>query len=99
MPFVRIDDKQLASEYGFDTDIPVLVYFEKRIPSVFKVNIQLSFQDSADLTNEQQVWKWLHLQLTSDGIEEVTEKFSSTWLLIMTLLLFYFTTTNQKKEC
>ncbi|GFQ72443.1 thioredoxin domain-containing protein [Trichonephila clavata] len=63
MPFVRIDDKELAAEYGFD-DIPMLVYFEKRIPSIYQ----------GDLTNEQQVWKWLHLQLTSDGIEEVTEK-------------------------
>jgi len=64
MPFVRIDDKELAEEYGFEDDLPVLVYFEKRIPSVYH----------GDLTNEQQVWKWLHLQLTSDGIEEVTEK-------------------------
>ncbi|KFM78692.1 hypothetical protein X975_14267, partial [Stegodyphus mimosarum] len=64
MPFVRIDDKELAAEYGFDADLPVLVYFEKKVPSVYQ----------GDLTNEQQVWKWLHLQLTSDGIEEVTEK-------------------------
>ncbi|XP_054718538.1 uncharacterized protein LOC129227940 [Uloborus diversus] len=64
MSFVRIEDKVLAAEYGIDDDLPALVYFEKRIPSVYQ----------GDLTNEQQVWKWLHLQLTSDGIEEVTEK-------------------------
>lgn len=64
LPFVRIHDEDLARDYGFDTDLPVLVYFEKRIPSIYH----------GDLTNEQQVWKWLHLQLTSDGIEEVTEK-------------------------
>ncbi|XP_055930888.1 uncharacterized protein LOC129961093 [Argiope bruennichi] len=65
MPFVRIDDKELAAEYGLsESDLPVLLYFEKKIPSIYQ----------GDLTNEQQVWKWLHLQLTSDGIEEVTEK-------------------------
>lgn len=35
LPFVRIDDKELAADYGFDTELPVLVYFEKRIPSVY----------------------------------------------------------------
>lgn len=36
LPLVRIDDKELAEEYGFETELPVLVYFEKRIPSVYQ---------------------------------------------------------------
>lgn len=36
--------------------------------------MQHYFYISGDLTNEQQVWKWLHTQIHSDGIEEVTEK-------------------------
>lgn len=35
LPFVRICDEELAKEYGFDAELPVLVYFEKRIPSVY----------------------------------------------------------------
>lgn len=35
LPFVRIHDEKLAREFGLDSILPVLVYFEKQIPSVY----------------------------------------------------------------
>ncbi|KAI1286795.1 Protein disulfide-isomerase A5 [Halotydeus destructor] len=64
LPFIKIDDDHLAREYGIDDELPVLIYFEKQIPSVY--------QD--DLKNEEKVLAWLTRQLTSDEIEEVTDK-------------------------
>src|SRR5665811_1253597 len=61
--FVKIDDEDEAKEYGFD-DLPVLVYFENKIPSVYE----------GDLHNEDDVLKWLLEQKHTDTIEEVTDE-------------------------
>ena len=61
--FVKIDDDNVAREYGVDA-IPTMVYFENRIPSLYH----------GDLTSEEQVLAWLIEQTTSDMIEDVTDE-------------------------
>ncbi|ODM96284.1 putative protein disulfide-isomerase C1F5.02, partial [Orchesella cincta] len=61
--FVKIDDDAEAKEYGFD-ELPVLVYFEDKVPSLYE----------GDLDNEEEVLKWLVHQKTHDTIEEVTDE-------------------------
>ncbi|CAG7689960.1 unnamed protein product [Allacma fusca] len=61
--FVKIDDDNEAKEYGFE-ELPVLVYFENKVPSVYE----------GDLNNEEQVLQWLLEQRNSDTIEEVTDE-------------------------
>jgi hypothetical protein len=61
--FVKIDDDNEAKEYGFE-DLPVLVYFENKIPSVY----------DGEIDNEDEVLKWLLEQKHSDTIEEVTDE-------------------------
>lgn len=36
IPFVRIDDDAVAKEFGVLDELPILVYFENRIPSVYE---------------------------------------------------------------
>ena len=62
--FVKIDDPELAKTYGLHDELPALVYFENRIPSVYQ----------GDLKNEEQVLEWLIQQTTSDEIEEVSHE-------------------------
>lgn len=38
MPFVRIDDDTVAKEFGILDELPILVYFENKIPSVYEGN-------------------------------------------------------------
>lgn len=38
VPFVKIDDEAEAKEYGIE-DLPTLVYFENRIPSIYEGKI------------------------------------------------------------
>lgn len=65
--FVKIDDPELAKTYGLDDELPALVYFENKIPSVYQ----------GDLTKEEQVLEWLIKQTTSDEIEEVSHELLS----------------------
>lgn len=53
----------MAREYGVD-DMPSLVYFENKIPTLYQ----------GDLANEDQVLAWLVDQLTADMIEDVTDE-------------------------
>lgn len=62
--FVKIDDDELAQTYGLHDELPALVYFENRIPSVYQ----------GDLKNEEQVLDWLIKQQSSDEIEEVSHE-------------------------
>ena len=62
--FVKIDDDTVAKEYGIDDELPTLVYFENKIPSVYQ----------GDLKNEEQVLEWLIAQMSSDEIEEVSHE-------------------------
>ncbi|GFY48898.1 protein disulfide-isomerase [Trichonephila inaurata madagascariensis] len=64
LPFVKIADEELAKSYGIDDELPILLYFEKQIPSLYR----------GDLMNEEEVLKWLVHQMASDEIEEVTDK-------------------------
>ena len=61
--FVKIDDDNVAREYGVD-HVPTLVYFENKIPSLYH----------GDLANEEQVLAWLVDQLASDMIEDITDE-------------------------
>lgn len=61
--FVKIDDDNVAREYGVD-HIPSLVYFENKIPTLYQ----------GDLSNEEQVLAWLVEQLSADMIEDVTDE-------------------------
>lgn len=63
IPFVKIDNDEEAKEYGID-EIPTLVYFENQIPNIY----------DGDLMNEDEVLKWLIEQVTSDEIEDVSDK-------------------------
>ena len=36
IPFVRIDDDAVAKEFGVLDELPILVYFENKIPSVYE---------------------------------------------------------------
>ncbi len=65
--FVKIDDDQLAKDYGVD-HLPTLVYFEKNIPSLY----------DGDLTNEEQVLEWLIHNVESDEIEDITDEMLDT---------------------
>ncbi|XP_065578951.1 uncharacterized protein LOC136039286 isoform X4 [Artemia franciscana] len=63
MHFVKIDDDEMAKEYGID-DTPALLYFEKRIPSIYEGN----------LMEEEEVLAWLIHQQTADEIEEINDE-------------------------
>ncbi|KFM83632.1 Hypothetical protein disulfide-isomerase, partial [Stegodyphus mimosarum] len=63
IPFVKIDDDKVASEYGLET-LPALVYFENKMPNFYQ----------GDLTKEDDVLEWLIKQTSSDEIEDVTDK-------------------------
>ena len=61
--FVKLRDAEAAREYGID-DMPGLLYFENRIPSIY----------DGDLADEDALLDWLVEQKTTETIEKVTEK-------------------------
>jgi len=61
--FVKIDNDEEAKEYGID-ELPTLVYFENKIPSIYE----------GDLMDEEKVLEWLIEQKESSTIEEVTDE-------------------------
>ncbi|KAG1669120.1 putative protein disulfide-isomerase C1F5.02 [Nymphon striatum] len=61
--FVKIDDHDVAKEYGID-DLPTLIYFENKIPNMYE----------GDLMNEDKVLEWLVHQKNEDTIEEVSDE-------------------------
>jgi hypothetical protein len=77
--FVKIDDDSEAKEYGFE-ELPVLVYFENKIPSVYE----------GDLGNEEKVLEWLLEQKHSDTIEEVTDEMLQKLITTNTYVAAYF---------
>lgn len=36
LPFIKIDDDEVARSYGIDDELPLLVYFEKEIPNIYE---------------------------------------------------------------
>jgi hypothetical protein len=61
---VKLDDAQLAKKLGVEAQLPVLVYYENQIPSIYQ----------GDLRNEDKVLRWLQTQVQSDEIEEVNHE-------------------------
>lgn len=49
IPFVKIDNDAVAKEYGLDDELPILVYFENKLPTVYE----------GDLHEEGEVLEWL----------------------------------------
>lgn len=88
VPFVKIDDSTVAKDYGLADELPVLVYFENRLPTVYE----------GDLTDEDSVLAWLVKQRTEDTIEEVTEEILDELLKEREYVLVYFAP-NDCKEC
>ncbi|XP_064114210.1 uncharacterized protein LOC135220720 isoform X2 [Macrobrachium nipponense] len=79
VPFVKIDNDAEAKEYGID-DLPALVYFENRIPSIYE----------GDLSNEQEVLAWLLEQKNTDTIEEVTDEILDDLINNFEYVVVYF---------
>ncbi|XP_063877636.1 uncharacterized protein LOC135109832 isoform X12 [Scylla paramamosain] len=79
VPFVKIDNDAEAKEYGID-ELPTLVYFENRIPSIYE----------GDLSNEQEVLAWLMEQKTTDTIEEVTDEILDDLIANFEYVVVYF---------
>lgn len=88
IPFVKIDDDAIAKEYGLDDELPILVYFENRLPTVYE----------GDLTKEELVLKWLIKQKTEDTVEEVTEEILEDLIQEREYVLVFFAP-NNCKEC
>lgn len=88
IPFVKIDDVSVAKDYGLADELPVLVYFENRLPTVYE----------GDLTDEDAALAWLVKQRTEDTIEEVTEEILADLLKEREYVLVYFAP-NDCKEC
>ncbi|XP_054164277.1 uncharacterized protein LOC128961959 isoform X2 [Oppia nitens] len=88
IPFVKIDDKSVAKEFGVDDELPILVYFENRLPTVYE----------GDLTNEEVVLQWLIKQKTEDTVEEVTEEILDDLIREREYVLVFFAP-NNCKDC
>lgn len=88
IPFVKIEDASVAKEYGLADELPVLVYFENRLPTVYE----------GELTDEDEALAWLVKQRTEDTIEEVTEEILEDLLKEREYVLVYFAP-NDCKEC
>ncbi|KAK8738956.1 hypothetical protein OTU49_003758 [Cherax quadricarinatus] len=79
VPFVKIDNDAEAKEYGIE-ELPTLVYFENRIPSIYE----------GDLSNEQEVLAWLLQQKNTDTIEEVTDEILDDLIANFEYVAVYF---------
>lgn len=79
IPFVKISNLDEAKEYGLD-NLPALVYFENRIPSVYE----------GDLSQEEQVLAWLVEQKNSDTIEELTDELLDNIIKTNEYVVVYF---------
>ncbi|XP_032787702.1 uncharacterized protein LOC116925152 isoform X4 [Daphnia magna] len=77
--FVKISNLDEAKEYGLD-ELPALVYFENRIPSVYEGN----------LSEEEQVLSWLVEQKNSDTIEELTDELLENIIKTNEYVVVYF---------
>lgn len=55
VPFVKIDNDAEAKEYGID-DLPTLVYFENRIPSIYEGEIEVSQDKFISLMIPEASW-------------------------------------------
>lgn len=88
IPFVKIDDDKVAKDYGLDDELPILVYFENKLPTVYE----------GDLHDEEKVLEWLIKQKIEDTVEEVTEEILEDLIEEREYVLVYFAP-NNCKEC
>ena len=88
IPFVKIDDDTLAKEYGIMDELPILVYFEAKLPTVYE----------GDLHKEEEALAWLVKQRIEDTIEEVTEEILLELLRKKEFVLVLFAPDNCR-EC
>ncbi|XP_073978532.1 hulk isoform X2 [Rhodnius prolixus] len=85
--FVKIDDSEVAQEYGID-DLPAIVYFEKQIPNLY----------DGDIENEDEILEWLISQLEKDEIEDVTDEMLDKLVKDGKTLAVLFYDNNDKKS-
>lgn len=87
--FVKISNTQEAAEYGID-ELPALVFFEQRIPSVYE----------GDLSNEDEILEWLVEQKHSTNIEEVTDEILAKLVQEHPYVAAYFSgPCHEKEQC
>ena len=86
--FVKLDDDSVAKKYGLLDELPILVYFEKQLPTIYE----------GSLTEEENVLKWLTKQVKEDTIEEVTEEILEKLIEKNSHVLVFFAP-NNCKEC
>ncbi|KAL7646704.1 UNVERIFIED_CONTAM: hypothetical protein RMT77_001957 [Armadillidium vulgare] len=81
VPLVKIDNAEEAKLYGLSKqELPSLIYFENRIPSVYE----------GDLSDEMDVLAWLLEQRTGDTIEEVTDEILDDLISNFEYVVVYF---------
>ncbi|KAF5299208.1 hypothetical protein FQA39_LY02381 [Lamprigera yunnana] len=85
--FVKIDNEDEAKEYGIE-EIPALVYFENRIPTLYRGNLE----------EEEKVLKWFEHQIKSDEIEDVTDEMLDIIIEKFHHVAVLFYDKNQKKS-
>lgn len=76
---VKSKDDTVAKDYGI-TDLPALIYFEKRIPSIYQ----------EDISAEEDVLQWLVQQKTEDTIESVNRELLEQLISNTQYLVVYF---------
>ncbi|XP_017491671.1 PREDICTED: protein disulfide-isomerase A5-like [Rhagoletis zephyria] len=77
--FVKSKDHTVAKDYGI-TELPALIYFEKRIPSIYQ----------EDISAEEDVLQWLVQQKTEDTIESVNRELLEQLISNTQYLVVYF---------
>ncbi len=60
--FVKVDNHALARKHGVADELPSLVYFENRIPTLF---------DGGDIADAEDVLRWLRARVEDSHVEEV----------------------------
>ena len=83
--FVKIDDDNLVKEFGIE-QLPSLVYFERNVPSLY----------DGDLSDEEDVLKWLVHNVESDEIEDVTDEMLDSLIRRVPHLAVLFCESNFK---
>lgn len=76
---VKTQETQIAKEYGIE-EFPMLIYFEKRMPSIYQ----------GDISAEEDVLQWLIQQKTEDTIESVNRELLEKLITNTQYLVVYF---------
>lgn len=76
---MKTKETTIAKEYGIE-QLPALIYFEKRIPSIYQ----------GDISAEEDVLQWLIQQKTEDTIESVNRELLEQLIINTQYLVVYF---------